>query len=311
MHTLSYTISPGLQAVFKKIEILRGEILLHPLSGSSEIKLRFNANIERIYYSLHLSGNMLTQKEIIQILMTPGKKLFEQKEREVINYKKGLDFITSVWLVNEKPIMPTDIIKLYKYVADSRPPVSENQIMEILVFLQTSREHSLIQAFISYIQFMLLFAEKESESGRVIRLLPYIFLYKPGLDFRGFLVIEAYFYKNEKLIRELKEAAMRNESVTVWIEHFVSYIANQLEEISGRIVQVDKTEINSKTWNLSERQKEILTNFDQPGMRITNKKVQAVFRVSQITASRDLARLAALGLLFSYGKGRSVYYMRA
>ncbi len=45
-------------------------------------------------------------------------------------------------------------------------------------------------------------------------------------------------------------------------------------------------------------------------MTITNKKVQKLFKVSQITASRDLAKLASVGLLFTHGKGRSVYYTK-
>lgn len=243
--------------------------------------------------------------------MTPGKRSFDARSKEVLGYKNGLDYIARVWLVNEKPIMPGDILKLYKTVTDLKPTVSDNQIMEILVFLQTSREHSLIQAFISYIQFTLMFEPDNYANAKVARLIPYIFLYKPGLDFRGLLVIEEYFYKNEKLIRELKEAAIRKESVTVWVEHFVSSIASQLENVAENVSTIDKSEKKSKTWDLSERQKEILTVFDQPGNRITNKKVQQAFRVSQITASRDLARMASLGLLFQYGKGRSVYYMRA
>jgi len=35
-----------------------------------------------------------------------------------------------------------------------------------------------------------------------------------------------------------------------------------------------------------------------------------MFKVSQITASRDLSKLGALGLLFIHGKGRSVYYTK-
>jgi Fic family protein len=50
---------------------------------------------------------------------------------------------------------------------------------------------------------------------------------------------------------------------------------------------------------------------DRPGTRITNKMVQKHFKVSQITASRELAKLATLGLIISIGKGRSIYYTKA
>lgn len=311
MHSLSYTISPNLQTTLKRIESERVKILLHPLSQASEIELRFSANIQRIYFSLHLSHTMVNQREITRTLTNPGRKLLSHQANEVLNYKHGLDYITREWLVQEKPIMPHDIHKLYRTVTDEKLQVSENELMEILVFLQTSREHNLIQGFVAYIQFTLMIQEGNVSAGKVARLLPYIFLYKTGLDFRGLLIVEEYFYQNEKLVRELKEAALRKESVTVWVEHFVGSITTQLEKIVDDLTQMDKSDEKTKSWNLTERQKEILTGFDTPGIRITNKKVQQLFRISQITASRDLARLASLGFLFQYGKGRSVYYMRA
>lgn len=310
MHTISYTISPVLQQRLREIETTRQRILLHPLSRTSVIKLSWDATVSRIYFSLHLAHNMVTHKEIEQILASPGRHLLTTSEKEIVNYKRGIDFISRDWLVNAKPIMPSALQTLYKLVTEDKARLLEDELMEILVFLQTSREHTLIQSFIAYLQFTLA-VPLNDVSGKVARLLPYLFLYKAGLDFRGLLVLEDYFYHNERLMRELYMAATNKESVTVWIEHFVDRIASQLEETANRLSQMDRTEITDKLFLLSERQKDILSSFDQPGARITNKKVQQIFRISQITASRDLAKLATLGLLFSYGKGRSVYYMRA
>ena len=63
-------------------------------------------------------------------------------------------------------------------------------------------------------------------------------------------------------------------------------------------------------WEITTRQKEIMMYLENPTASVTNKTVQKLFNISQITASRDLARLANLGLLLAHGKGRSVYYTK-
>ncbi len=64
-------------------------------------------------------------------------------------------------------------------------------------------------------------------------------------------------------------------------------------------------------FDLNERQKEIISLVDKPNSKISNKHVQKIFNVSQITASRDLAKLASLGLLFAISKGRSTFYTKS
>ncbi len=63
-------------------------------------------------------------------------------------------------------------------------------------------------------------------------------------------------------------------------------------------------------FELNDRQTSILNMLDLPQGSITNRKIQKAYKVSQITASRDLAKLTTLGFLFSHGKGRSVYYTK-
>ena len=63
-------------------------------------------------------------------------------------------------------------------------------------------------------------------------------------------------------------------------------------------------------FDLTERQKEIVRLSAHPEATLTNASLQKRFSVSQITASRDLARLTGLGLLFAHGRGRSIYYTK-
>lgn len=309
MQKLSYTLSPTVQQSLRAIESMRQTILLRPLSPKDEHRLRWEATIDRIYYSLRLAHSPVGKKDIVSILSTAGKYKGKKNEEEVIRYKRSLDYISHEWMVNTKPIMPQTVTSLYKMVTGEKFGASDQELMEILVFLQTSSENPLIQAFVSYIQLSHLVPQTDV-SSKASRLLPYLFLYKPGYDFRGLIVLEAYFYANEKLLRDLSSVITTGESITPWIEHFVNGIGTLVGTIDEHLHEESGGLMPAAFWELTERQKEILSNFDMPGMRITNKKVQASFHISQITASRDLARLANLGFLFPYGKGRSVYYMK-
>lgn len=100
-------------------------------------------------------------------------------------------------------------------------------------------------------------------------------------------------------------------NITPWLEYFAFGIAKQLEKALGEITSdTSPTTMPASFWELNDRQKEVLKIMEQPDISITNKVVQKHFKVSQITASRDLTKLASLGLIFARGKGRSVYYTR-
>ena len=76
------------------------------------------------------------------------------------------------------------------------------------------------------------------------------------------------------------------------LQNTLKRYARELKDLSP-----DGLGISSSFWDLNERQKVILGILDQPGVSITNKTVQKRFKISQITASRDLSKLAILGLL--------------
>jgi Fic family protein len=309
MQKLSYNLSPGVQQSLRSIETARQGIVLRPLSPKVSHRLMWEAKLDRVYYSLRLSFNPISKKDIATILSSPGKARTRKSELDVIRYRRSFDYIRQEWSVNPKPIMPQTIGTLYRMVTGEKLPITEQQLMEMLVFLQTSSESPLVQAYVAYLQFTQLVPQDEG-SGKVARLLPYLFIYRPGYDFRGLLVLEEYFYKNERLLREVKQVIAGNESITPWIEHFITGVGELVGVIEEKLRDEQSGIMPASFWELTERQKEILSSFDAPGTRITNKKVQAMFTISQITASRDLARLANLGFLFTYGKGRSVYYLK-
>jgi len=320
MVNLSYNLSSSLTESLQRIENLRHRILLAPLPPKTELKLRFEAMVNRIYWSLTLSGNSLTKTEMVKLLISNhhSRKKLTQDEQDVINYKKALDYISQNWLVSSNRITPKVVIALHDLACAGRLRRTETELKQVLDYLQVglsvslaaSSENPVIQAGIAQIQLVAL-APFTHGNGRTARLLALLFLYKAGFDFRGLLVLERYFRRDLAAFREATENVYKNQNLTLWLEYFAKGVAAQLEKALGDIAS-SRFEISLPTsfWNLNDRQKEILTILDQPGSTITNKEVQKQFKVSQITASRDLSRLADLGLIFPNGKGRSIYYTK-
>lgn len=311
MTDLSYNLSSSLIESLQKIEKLRQKILVTPLSQKTELRLRWEAMVNRIYWSLVLSENPLTKTEMVKLFTSGGKKKrLTEDEQDVINYKKALDYISQNWLVSQNSVTHKAVVTLHDLACPGRLRGSESAIKQVLDYLQASSENPVVQAGVAQIQIVTL-APFSDGNGRTARLLTLLFLYKAGFDFRGLLVLEEYFRRDLVAFREATENVSKNKNLTLWLEYFAKGVVTQLEKAQEDLAsQRSRLDLPATFWKLNDRQKEILTILDQPDATITNKKVQKQFKVSQITASRDLSHLAELELIFARGKGRSIYYTK-
>ncbi len=316
MINLSYNLSYTLKERVQKIDLIRRDILLTPLSQKTELQMRWDTLINRTYYSLSLADNPLSKPEIIKSLTSyvsdgqqDRKLTLEQKD--VINYKKTLDYISQNWLFSQKNITIKDILMLYDMFCNGRLIVKPSQLQEILSYVQAHEEHPVIKAGIINAGILRL-APFTKGNGRLSRLLSYLFFYKAGYDIRGLIEFEKSWSQDRQTYLEALRISLEAASITLWLEFFANSLITQLESILKKIQSSspENLGINSSFWNLTDRQKSIISMLDQPGLTITNRKVKKHFGISQITASRDLSHLANLGILFTHGKGRSVYYTK-
>jgi len=316
MVNLSFNLSYTLKERLQKIDLLRKDILLTPLSQKTELQMRWDTLINRTYYSLSLADNPLSKTEIIKALTSyalngqQGKKLTPE-QKDVIRYKKTLDYISQNWLFSQKNVMIKDILMLYDMFCNGSLNVSSSQLQEILSYVQANEEHPVIKAGV--ISMGILRLEPFTKgNGRLSRLLSYLFFYKTGYDIRGLIEFEKSWSQDRQTYLEALRISLEAASITLWLEFFANSLIAQLESILKKIQSSspENLGINSSFWNLTDRQKSIISILDQPGLTITNRKVQKLFGISQITASRDLSHLASLGILFTHGKGRSVYYTK-
>ncbi len=284
--------------------------MLKPLSPKTELRLRWEASLERIYWSLQTTENPLSKKEMINVLTKEQKKRLSRYKQEIVKYKKALTYISQEWLANQKPVTSKHIILLHNIAYSGRVRSTEKAIEEILDYLQKTLENPIIQAAIAYF-FLLNLAPFAQGNVQTACLVSYLFLYKYGYNFRDLLVLEEYLQRNKEEFNFMLESTSQRGNITLWLEFFTKGIAIQVEKaVNDMFSGLFKTDLANSIWELNERQKEILAMLEQPGAKITNKKAQRVCKISQITASRDLAKLTSVGLLFSHGKGRSVYYTR-
>jgi len=316
MLSLSYNLSPKLKEKLQTINNLRQDILLIPLSSKDELIIQWNAILDRTYCSLSLAGNSLNKSQMTklltsQIFIESSKTKMDKNEKDVIGYKKALNYISQNWLVSKKYVTVKDILMLYDIFHNGDIHVPLSRIQELLDYLQAQEENPIIQSGIANLGIIRIHPFNDG-NGRLARLLSLLFLYKQGFDVRKLIVPEKAWIKDRQAFKDAAQNFQETSSITLWLEYYADSIITQLQETLSnlRSGSHDSLGISTAYWELNDRQKLILSILEEPRTTITNRKVQEQFKISQITASRDLSKLTNLDLIFTHGKGRSVYYTK-
>ena len=292
-----------------KIDELRKEIVLYPLSPIEELQLQWGAELDRIHYSLALNGIVVT-KEHISTFLTPMTKTVHPHDGLILSFKKACDYLFRYWLVTKKSVTAKDLIAFYNAVFKGTFQINIDTLEAGLQYIQVNSEHPIIQAGLAQILILTLnpFSDYNEQFSQLVFLL---FLYKYGYDMKRLPVYAQYLYHNLSSYKDLILKTTRQQNVTMWLEYVASAVIHQLQK-TVQMLKSNREEVsfNQDVFDLNDRQHAILTLFLQPGVKITNKIIQAKFNVSQITASRDLAKLSQLGMIFPMGKGRSTSYVK-
>ncbi len=309
MKNFSYTKSPNLIEEISKFDNLNRDLLLTPISPKDKLVLRWEATVDRIFYGITLSGDRsVSKEEIIEILAPKTNKTFKKDEKEIFNLKKVFDYIFFEWTLSANTITADILKSLYQTIYSAQTEQNLPDLEKSLRYIQTNPDHPLLQAALVQI-IILTNSFFQNNSGLMSSLTYLLFLNKNGYDFRGMLVLDEYYFQNKARYQRLIVQAAREPNFTPWLEFVIEAAVAQLDRLLKKI-STKEYQKNSVVINLNERQKNILGLLDQPGLKITNMTIQKVFKVSPITAARDLSKLTTLGLLLSIGKGRSTYYTK-
>lgn len=315
MTPIAYTISPYLLRYLDRLETIRQQVILFPLSPKRELTLQFQTTIDRIHFGLSLTEEHAHPDAIKAILANQIVFAIQKKtdykdhlQNTILRYKQALDYIKRDWRLSTERITIETIMHLYSLTGNSHIKISEKKVQDILSYLQTST-NAFTQAALAKLLFRNILQET-TNTELFSTMSSYLFLYQSGMETRGVLLLEKHWALERKLFEGYYTTATTGTNVTGWIEYFVKTLCIQLEATYQVLAQQSEKREEETIGELNERQKVIMTLLDDPQAIVTNRTVQKIFHISPITASRDLAKLTMLGLLIQQGKGRSVRYTR-
>jgi len=311
MKSFSYTKSTTLIQSLTSIDSLKREILLLPLSPQTEIQLQYNAKVKRIQSLLSLHSEKVPS-DIVSHALTPlGKHTKSPFDGTIDLTKRALDHLYYNWLVNDKNLEVGDIQELYYKLFQNVLVCDTESLRTTLDYVQINPEHPVIQASLIHILTSELFTEVPG-STLFVPLLGNLMLYKFGYDFRRCTGLEIGYAAHIAEYQTNTTLAQKEQNLTFWLEFTARTLIEELESTLESMKKAKSTPRTQQTPTemLSERQQSIVELFNKPGIRVNNRQIQKLFKISQITASRDLSLLAELGIIIPVGKGRSTSYVK-
>ena len=245
-------------------------------------------------------------------------------ERELLNYKKAMDFI-SKYLGKDDPVSegivrelhkilvkgvrgenadPGNYRKIQNYVVNSRtrevvytPPAPldvPHLMREFTEWVSKAEDTSpILVAGIAQFQFVHIHPFIDG-NGRTARLLSTLILYKTGYDFKRLFTISEYYDKDRpSYYQAIQTVRKNNMDMTTWLEYFVDGLRSQMTEIQAKgeqLIKQDSQLQKIKKIGLNKRQERAVKHLIIKGTLSVNE-YQSVASCIRRTAQRDLEEL--------------------
>lgn len=307
MINVSYLKSQMYVETIQRIDSLRSELHSIILGRQTEYSLRWQTKLEQIYFDLSLYDLSFSKKHVaasVQLLKPPTN------ERDVLIYrwKEAINYINYNCFYQLEMISEDTLYDIYRII---HPKVRYLPFQELPEYIRyaMSEDHpvtraALIQCFIYNLKPYPQYNEPFSHLGFQLAMVA------SGWDLRGIVGIEEQYFHDRAYYKILIQNTFTSGNVTQWIEYVADRFMKQLEYIISSHSIKQTSEIKTDHFVLNERQKRILMILEDPKASVSNKEVQKITNISQMTAVRDLAKLVDIGLIRAHGKGRGVRYTR-
>jgi len=320
-----YTITPKINKALVEIERVRGFLDAVKLKDDWIADMQKKALILESHHSTHIEGTALSLEQARSILEgNKVKGVNRDDERELLNYKKAMDFI-SKYLGKDDPISegivrevhkilvkgvrgenadPGNYRKIQNYVVNSRtrkvvytPPTPlevPHLMREFTEWINKAEDVSpVLVAGIAQFQFVHIHPFIDG-NGRTARLLSTLILYKTGYDFKRLFTISEYYDKDRPAYYQAIQTVRKNDmDMTTWLEYFVDGLRSQMAEIQAKgeqLIKQDSQLQKIKKIGLNKRQEKAVKRLIIKGTLSVNE-YQSVASCIRRTAQRDLEEL--------------------
>ena len=320
-----YTITPKINKALVEIERVRGFLDAVKLKDDWIADMQKKALILESHHSTHIEGTALSLEQAKSILEGGKVKgVNRDDERELLNYKKAMDFI-SKYLGKDDPVSEGIVRELHKilvkgvrgenadqgnyrkiqnYVVNSRtrevvytPPAPldvPHLMREFTDWVSKAEDVSpILVAGIAQFQFVHIHPFIDG-NGRTARLLSTLILYKTGYDFKRLFTISEYYDKDRlSYYQAIQTVRKNNMDMTTWLEYFVGGLRSQMTEIQAKgeqLIKQDSQLQKIKKIGLNKRQEKAVKRLIIKGTLSVNE-YQSVVSCIRRTAQRDLEEL--------------------
>ena len=162
-------------------------------------------------------------------------------------------------------------------------------------------------------------------NGRTARLFATLILYLSGFDHRRLFALDDFYDRDrEAYYAALKTAqhpnlsdslvrasAQENDNdISKWLEYFTTGVAYSVNEVKDAVLKLGskKERVSKAQVPLTDKQMKIVEFINTHG-RVTNKDLQALFKISAQGVYKELVKLVDLKVVKPQGAGRSLYYI--
>lgn len=347
MYKPKYSITNKILKNIGSIEASK-EIIDHaPLLPYFEKEFREEAALRSVHHGTHIEGNELNLTQAEKVLQGRDVTARDRDIQEVINYRKVLDYISSMEkkvLINEEIIKKIHSVTVGKILDASqqgiyrktqvvvknshtgevsfRPPMAVAvpfQIKELLDFIESSQDldvHPVLESGIVHFEFVRIHPFLDG-NGRVARAFATLILYLKDYDIRKFFSLEEYFDKDASQYYEALQSVDKNDGdLTTWLEYFTFGLSVELSKIREKVesISIDarlKEKLGGKPILLSPRQLKIIEYIQKIGY-LQNQAFESLFpMISEDTILNELKGLLNAGIVKKHGVTKGAKYIMA
>jgi Fic family protein len=344
MYKINYQLNDKILNELIRLEVLKTQIKDMDITGKDKLEMLDKSKSTNMFHLAHMIGVDLTLKDAAKAV--EGKRVVTQDARGIIlnNFKNAMEFNRADANDNYTDLDVNILLHLnrlllneWREVWDAKfriggennetlldnwleiidheiqPSYIQEELTSVIDWYKSTNNKVHILIRVAVLVYALARIAPFSVLNKIttIALLDYL-LFKAGYSRDAYLPSVRNFDINDSEYLEAWNNAINNDNnVTLWIERFISNLANDFEfmqEDMEKILHQDIRSSKQPFLDLNKRQLKIL-RYLQTIPTVKREDYVQMMDVSTMTAFRDLDDLVRKKLLKIEGKGRGTKYL--